>query len=143
MDEGIRVAPGVEVPLGELRFSFARAGGPGGQHVNRAETKVELRWDVAGSSSLDETQRALLRERLASYITDEGVLLLSSGETRSQHRNRERLLARFETLVRNALRPRRVRRPTKPSSAARARRLERKRRHSAKKRERRIDRSEY
>jgi ribosome-associated protein len=143
MEEKLELVPGVEIPLRELRFSFARSGGPGGQHVNRAETKVELRWDVHGSPALNETQRALILERLASYVTSEGILLLTSGETRSQHRNRELLLVRFTRLVQNALRTRRARRPTRPTSAARALRLEQKRKQSEKKRQRRIQPGEY
>ncbi len=133
----IDLGHGIFLPLSELEFSFARSSGPGGQHVNRAETKVELRWDVAASPTLDERQRAALHERLASYLTSEGVLLLTSGETRSQLRNRESVIARLQALVRDALRPRRSRRATKPSAGARAQRLEHKRQASEKKSRRR------
>lgn len=131
--ETIDLGRGIQLPLSELDFSFARSGGPGGQHVNRAETKVELRWDVAASPSLDEGQRARVREELASYITDDGVLRLSSGETRSQHRNREAVVARLQALMARALQPRRSRRPTRPSRSARERRLDQKRARGEKK----------
>ena len=131
--ERLSIAPGLELPLNELEFSFARSGGPGGQHVNRAETKVELRWDISGSPSLSPRQRELLLEHLASYTTNEGVLILTSGESRSQHRNREAVIGRLQILARNALRPRRSRRPTRPTAASETRRRERKRRHSEKK----------
>ncbi|MDQ4075205.1 MAG: aminoacyl-tRNA hydrolase [Chloroflexota bacterium] len=140
----ISLGQDIDLPLSELDFSFARSSGPGGQHVNRAETKVELRWDVANSPTLNDAQRATIEERLVSYLTQEGVLLLTSDETRSQHRNREAVIARLQSLVRDALRPRRKRHRTKPSAAAGARRLERKRRHSEKKSHRKkIDPREY
>lgn len=135
---------GIKLPLSELQFSFARSGGPGGQHVNRAETKVELRWDVAASPSLSEWQRATLLASLGTYLTDDGLLLLTSEETRSQHRNREVVVERLQTLVREALRPRRTRRPTRPSAGARATRLQRKKQQGEKKARRgRIDPNRY
>jgi ribosome-associated protein len=142
--ETIALGHGIHLPLSELQFAFARSGGPGGQHVNRAETKVELRWDVAGSPSLSEAQRATLVSTLATSLTDEGVLLLTSDESRSQHRNRELVVERLQALVRDALRPRRTRRPTKPSAGARATRLQRKKQHGEKKARRaRIDPGDY
>ncbi len=131
--ETIDLGHGIALPLAELQFSFARSGGPGGQHVNRAETKVELRWDVANSPVLSDGQRATLLAALQAQLTSEGVLILTSGETRSQHRNREAVIARLQALVQQALRPRRPRRPTKPSAAARATRLQRKKQHGEKK----------
>src|SRR5688500_13039915 len=124
--ETIRLGPGVEAPLAELDFAFARSSGPGGQHVNRAETKVELRWDVAQSPSLSDEQRQILQEQLASYISSDGILRLTSDESRSQHRNRESVVQRLQALTGEALRPRRARHTTRPSRSARANRLKRK-----------------
>lgn len=125
---------GYEVPLDELRFRFSRSGGPGGQHVNRSATQVELLFDVARSPSLTEEQRALVLRRLRGYIDADGVLHLASSGTRSQLRNREEVVRRFAQMMERALRVPKPRRPTRPSAAARARRLADKRRRAEVKR---------
>jgi ribosome-associated protein len=134
--ETIDLGHGIQLPLSELDFSFTRSSGPGGQHVNRAETKVELRWDVANSPSINDVQRAMLLRALGTYVTEEGILILTSGETRSQHRNREVVIARLQALVNQAMRPRRTRHATRPSTSARATRLQKKKRHGEKKSQR-------
>ncbi len=116
------------IPASELRFRFSRSSGPGGQHVNRSETRVELLFDVAGSPSLSQAQRARLLSRLAGYIDGEGVLRVVSSATRSQARNRADALARFQALVAAALRQRKRRVSTRPTGASRERRLAGKRR---------------
>ncbi len=118
---------GYEVPLDELRFRFSRSGGPGGQHVSRSATQVELLFDVARSPSLTEEQRALVLRRLRGYIDADGVLHLVSSSTRSQLRNREEVVRRFAQMMERALRVPKPRRPTRPTAAARARRLAEKR----------------
>ena len=128
------VSDAVSIPLAELRFRFSRSSGPGGQHVNRSATQVELLFDVAGSPSLSDEQRALVLRRLSGYIDTDGVLHLVSSSTRSQLRNREEVTLRFARLMERALRPSKPRRPTRPTGAARARRLEEKRRRSQAKR---------
>jgi len=135
--ETITLGPTLALPLSELDFSFTRSGGPGGQHVNRNETKVELRWDITNSATLNDHQRTLIQDRLPQYITKDGILRLVSNETRSQHRNRQAVMQRLQNLVTEALRPRRKRRPTRPSAGVRARRIEQKRRRSEKKKRRR------
>jgi ribosome-associated protein len=134
---GVRVSPTVSIPEGELELRFARSGGPGGQHVNTSSTKAELRFDVDATSSLTASQKARVRARLGNRITDDGVLVLQSSEHRSQTRNREAVVARFATLVGDALRPAKRRRPTRPTRASKERRLESKRRTSEKKAQRR------
>ena len=124
------------IPLSELRFRFARSSGPGGQHVNRSATRVELLFDVAGSPSLTEAQRERVLKALARYIDSDGVLHLVSQTFRSQLRNREEVVGRFQTLMRKAMRVPKRRRPTWPSRAARERRLASKRRRSDIKRQR-------
>jgi ribosome-associated protein len=124
------------IPENELSFSFSTSGGPGGQHANKAETRVTLSFDVAGSPSLDETQRARLLARLANRIGGDGTLKISAATSRSQFANRQEVIARFQALLERALRPRKKRCPTKPSRAAIQKRLEAKRRHSQRKRER-------
>lgn len=121
---GVRINRTLSIPEAEIDLSFARAGGPGGQHVNTSSTKVELRFDVAASPSLTDEQRARLLERLSSRLTNDGVLVLHSSEHRSQTRNREAVLKRFADLLHDALRTRTLRRPTRPSRGAKEQRLD-------------------
>jgi ribosome-associated protein len=132
----LRITATLTIPLSELRFRFARSSGPGGQHVNRSATRVELLFDVAGSPSLTEAQRERVLKTLASYIDSEGVLHLASQTFRSQLRNREEVVERFRMLMHKAMRIPKRRRPTRPSRAARERRLTSKRRRSELKRQR-------
>jgi ribosome-associated protein len=125
------------VPLAELRFRASRAGGPGGQHVNTSSTRVELEFDVAGSPSLSDAQRATIRERLANRIAADGVLRLSSRTSRSQLRNREDVTARLQRLLADALRQRKPRKRTKPSRAVKEARLQEKKRRAHVKKQRR------
>jgi ribosome-associated protein len=136
-DSIVRITDTVSIPMSELQFRFARSGGPGGQHVNRSATQVELLFDVANSPSLNETQRRRVLRRLKSRVDKEGILHLVSQETRSQLRNREEVVERFQELMREALRVPKRRLPTRPTRAARERRLEEKRRRSEAKRRRR------
>ena len=132
----LRITNNLTIPLSELRFRFARSSGPGGQHVNRSATRVELLFDVAGSPSLTQVQRERALKALASYIDSDGVLHLVSQTFRSQLRNREEVVERFQTLMRKAMRVPKRRRPTRPSRAAREKRLASKRRRSQIKRQR-------
>lgn len=125
------------IPEAELRFRFSRSSGPGGQHVNRTETRVELVFDLAHSPSLRDEQRARALQRLAPYVDKKGVLHLVSQSSRSQLRNREEVVARFQTLMRGALKVPKKRYPTAPSRAARERRRESKRQRGEIKRRRR------
>ncbi len=134
---GLAINESVSIPLAELHFQFVRSSGPGGQHVNRSATQVELTFDLAGSPSLNEEQKARVRAALKSSVDKEGVLHLASQLSRSQLRNREDVTARFAELMRRALRVPKKRRPTRPSAASKERRLEGKRRRSTIKRERR------
>lgn len=127
----------LSIPFSELRYQFSRSGGPGGQHVNRTETQVELTFDVQGSASLDDSRRARVLGKLASFIDSRGVLHLTCQTTRSQARNRAEVTERFQRLLRQALHVPRRRRPTRPSRAAVERRLQEKRRAGTLKQERR------
>jgi ribosome-associated protein len=129
--------PRVEIDENELSFSYTRSSGPGGQHVNRVETRVTLRFDVAGSPSLTEEQRERVLRRLATRINKDGVLRVVSQRHRTQEANRRAAVERFHELLAEALRPRRVRRKTRVPRAARRRRLESKRRRGEVKRLRR------
>ena len=136
-DAVLQIDDGLWIPRAELTYRATRSGGPGGQHVNTSSTRVELAWDVAGSPSLSDEQRARIREKLANRISGEGVLLLAGSEHRSQHQNREAVTARFVELVRQALIVPRARKKTRPSKAAREARLKAKRHRSEVKRRRR------
>jgi len=120
----------------ELAFKTSRSGGPGGQNVNKLETRVTLRFDLAGSAALSEEQKARLRERLGTRITRAGVLHVTSQKHRTQAANRDAAVERFAELVREALQEEAPRKQTRPSRAAKARRVEAKRRQSERKRER-------
>jgi ribosome-associated protein len=124
------------IPDEEVTFATSRSGGPGGQNVNKLETRVTLRFDLAGSSVLAVEQKARLRERLATRITRDGVLQISSQRHRTQGANREAAVERFAELLRENLREEAPRRKTRPTRAAKARRLDEKRRQSRRKRER-------
>jgi ribosome-associated protein len=127
----------VSIPLDELSFRYARSSGPGGQHVQRTETKVELLFDLANSPSLSDEQRGVARARLGGRVDSDGVLHLISQTGRSQLENREEVVERFRRLLAAALRPAKTRVSTKPSAATRRRRLEAKRRRGEVKRLRR------
>ncbi|HEX9888961.1 MAG TPA: alternative ribosome rescue aminoacyl-tRNA hydrolase ArfB, partial [Nitriliruptorales bacterium] len=100
------------------------SGGPGGQGVNTTASKVELRWDMESSDALAEWQKQLVRERLGGRLTGDGVLILQASEERSQHQNRETARARFQALLKEAIRPPRKRRQTGVSASQKRRRLE-------------------
>jgi ribosome-associated protein len=137
MSRSVRINSHLVIPADEIRLTHSTSGGPGGQHANKAATRVELRWDVAGSRALGPRQRDRLLHRLGSRIDGSGVLRLSSDRYRSQLRNREDVTERLAALVANALKPERRRVATAPSRAAQERRLQEKKRRSALKRARR------
>lgn len=127
----------VSIPLSELAFRFSTSSGPGGQHVNRSETRVTLLFDVTGSPSLAEGLRERLLRGLAGRLDKEGVLQIQVQDSRSQWRNRETAVSRFQALLASALIKPKKRRPSKPSQAAKERRLEEKKKQGRKKQERR------
>jgi ribosome-associated protein len=120
----------LSIPVAELSLRFSRSSGPGGQHVQKSSTRVELLFDVADSPSLTTAQRARVQERLAGYIDSNGILHLVAQSERSQLRNREEVIARFEMLMRRSLVRRKRRRPTRPTVASREQRLHEKQRRS-------------
>jgi ribosome-associated protein len=139
-EEVVPITPDLAIPSAELDFRFSRSGGPGGQHVNRSATRVELRFDVAGSASLSEAQRLRLTERLGGRIDGQGVLHVVAQSERSQFHNRQEAVERFQTLLRQALAVRKRRRRSKVPRWAQERRLTQKRRRSEIKRTRGVSR---
>lgn len=125
-DRDLEVDDGLVIPAAELNWRFSRSSGPGGQHVNTTDTRVELSWSVTDSTVLDERRRNLLVERLGSRVAD-GILTVSASEFRSQLRNREAARDKLAAVVRRGLRERRTRRPTKPTRGSQRRRLDQKR----------------
>ena len=133
----VRVRPGLVIPASELDIRFSRSGGPGGQNVNKVETRVEVRFDLAGTDRLGEGERNRALERLASRLTAEGVLAVACDRTRHRERNLREALARMGEILRAALSRPRKRRPTRPTRASVERRLAEKRRRADTKRARR------
>jgi ribosome-associated protein len=125
--EPLVVGRGIVIPAAELDLSFTRAGGPGGQNVNKVASRAVVRFDVAGSPSLPEPARRRALARLRSRLTDAGELVLASSEHREQARNRAAVLARLAEVLAAAVRPVRPRKATKTPAAARERRLAAKR----------------
>jgi ribosome-associated protein len=129
-DRPLRVGHSL-VPAEELEWRFSGSGGPGGQHANTANTRVEVRFDIAASPSIGPRQRERLVERLGP------VVRVVASDERSQLRNRELALRRLEQRIADALHVERVRRPTRPTLGSKERRLESKRVQSERKRSRR------
>ena len=125
------------IPAAELTIAFARSGGPGGQNVNKVETKVELRWNPGQSAVLAGDERSRLIERLSPRLTEDGDLILTSSRTRDQSRNREDARTKLAALIRQAIEPVKVRRKTRPSRESVQRRLDEKRLHARLKADRR------
>lgn len=119
----IRINERLSIPMQELRFTASRSSGPGGQNVNKVNSRVTLHFDVGESPSIEPSDRRRILQALATRINRDGVLKLHTGIHRSQAANREALIRRFAELLELALRRRRVRRPTRPGARAKARRL--------------------
>jgi ribosome-associated protein len=125
--ESIQVTKTVAIPLSEIELRFSRSSGPGGQHAQKNETRVEATFDVEASEALTPAQKARVVRRAGA------VLRAVAQDERSQARNRELAVERLVASLREALRVERRRRPTAPTAASRERRLEQKRRRGAKK----------
>ncbi|WP_308468528.1 alternative ribosome rescue aminoacyl-tRNA hydrolase ArfB [Rathayibacter soli] len=132
----LEVSPALTIPASELDWRFSRSSGPGGQHVNTSDSRVELTWSIVDSDALSEGQRMLLVARLEPRLVA-GTITVTASERRSQLRNREIALGKLADLVSMALAPEAaLRRATKPTRGSVARRLAAKEQRSATKRQR-------
>ena len=133
----LKVTKDLAIHENEIKERFILASGPGGQHVNKAATAVQLCFDVAHSPSLPPVVRHRLKRLAGNQMTQEGILIIEAGQSRSQNRNREQARNRLRKLIRQAAQKPKKRRKSKPSRASRERRLRNKRHRSEKKRLRR------
>lgn len=132
------ISSSITIPEHELEFFTSRSGGAGGQHVNKTDSKVTIHWNVVTSTVLNDEQRALLLKNLASRLTQEGELIVSNSESRSQFQNKEQALAQLAYLIKKALFAPKKRMKTKISKAVKEKRLDLKSRHSAAKKLRKV-----
>jgi ribosome-associated protein len=120
----------IEIPDSEIKFSYIRSPGPGGQNVNKVATGVVLRFDVAASQVFTETQRELLLTKLAHKLTLKGVLIIKAIRYRTQPQNKNDALRRLEVIIENGLKVAKKRKKTKPTRSSTEKRLNKKKLHS-------------
>jgi ribosome-associated protein len=130
------VTPRLKIPLDEFRFTFSRSGGPGGQNVNKVNSKATLRWQARGSPSLSAEVRARMESRYRRRITEQGELLITSQRFRDAGRNAADCLDKLRELLMDIAVGPKVRKPTRPTRASNARRLDGKRQRQRKKQSR-------
>lgn len=136
MADDIIITSTVTLPAAELSFTASRSSGPGGQHVNTSDTRIQVRWNLENTTAMTEAQKNNLRRALQSRLTSEGDLILASDRHRSQKRNREEVIQRLAALIRENLEPPKPRRKSRPSQASKERRLAEKKRRSQLKKDR-------
>jgi ribosome-associated protein len=142
LEPALIVARGIEVPREEIEVDYSRSSGPGGQHVNKTETRVTLRFDLAGSPSIPEGEKTRMLSRLKTYATKSGELLVSCEAYRDRTRNLSEAYERLEALLARAYEKPKPRKKTKPSRGAKERRLAEKKRTSTRKEGRKSPRGE-
>lgn len=126
----------VDLISSELEFTTSRSSGPGGQNVNKVNSKVTLRWNVKQSAVLTPEEKELLQQKFSSRLTSDGEILLSAQDKRSQLQNKEEVIVKLESLLQNAQAKKKKRKPTRPSKGAVQSRLDKKKKHSDKKKNR-------
>ncbi|MHC4598007.1 MAG: alternative ribosome rescue aminoacyl-tRNA hydrolase ArfB [Planctomycetota bacterium] len=135
-DESLKIHNTLRLPLGAIRFAYSRSSGPGGQNVNKVNTKAELRFDLERCPHLTPRQKWRIASVLGRRVNKAGEIVVTCGRHRSREQNREECLSRFAELLRGALRRKKKRVPTRPTGASREKRLRAKRERSKKKRNR-------
>jgi ribosome-associated protein len=120
----VQITPDVTLPDQDLDWSFVRASGPGGQNVNKVATAAQLRFDLAGTLSLEPAVKERLRSLAGRRVTDDGALIISARNQRTQEGNRREALERLADLIRRASIAPKARKPTRPTRGARERRLQ-------------------
>lgn len=133
----LRISHNIEIPLSELNFTFARSGGPGGQNVNKVNSKAVLHWDVVSSDALPGPVKQRFLDRYKNRVTKEGELVMHSQRYRDQNRNVEDCQERLRVMLLEVVATPVKRRPTKPSKGSKQRRLQGKKETSQKKQMRR------
>ncbi len=137
MSDDIIINDLVTIPASELQYTASRSSGPGGQHVNKTDSRIQIRWNVPATTAMPDFLKQRVMKVLASRLTEDGDLLLAGDSNRSQRRNKDDVTQRLAALVRDALIPPKPRRRTKPTKASRQKRLDEKRRRSDVKKQRR------
>lgn len=133
----IEIIPSLSIDESEIQLEFTRSSGPGGQNINKVSTAVRLRFDVIHSPSLPFDVKERLIQIASSRVTNDGILILDAHQYRTQEQNRADAILRLTDLIRQAARPPKPRKKTRPSAAANAKRLEEKRKRSEVKKMRR------
>ncbi|HWJ88857.1 MAG TPA: alternative ribosome rescue aminoacyl-tRNA hydrolase ArfB [Pelagibacterium sp.] len=131
MSDRIEITPALSLPLSEVRLTYVRSSGPGGQNVNKVATAAQLRFDVVGSPTLPEDLKTRLLARAGARVTRDGVIVITADRYRTQPLNRADALDRLAELIRAAAHVPRTRRPTRPTLASKRRRLDAKTRRGA------------
>ena len=129
----LQVSPTIKIPLAELDFQFVRSSGPGGQHVNKTNSKVQLFWNVAESEVIGRNLKLRFMQKYENQISNAGVLLIESQTHRDQHLNKRVALQKLQKMIRCVARPPKPRKPTKPTRASKEKRLEKKSQQAQKK----------
>lgn len=126
MEHDLPIKNGIAIPGHEIEITASRAGGPGGQHVNKASTRITVRWNVRTTQALNEEQKSRVLEKLAHRLTAEGDMIIHNSASRSQRQNKDMALARLAQELRNALHVPKKRVATEVSKGAKEARLKEK-----------------
>lgn len=136
MKYDVAIKNGIVIPAHELEITASRAGGPGGQHVNKTSTRITLRWNIMQTQALTETQKERVFKKIASQLTTDGDLIIHNSASRSQEQNKKAALAQLAQIIKKALHVSKKRIPTCVPKSVKHARLDQKKRHSLNKKNR-------